>query len=49
MKISKDECDKDFAEKNLILSDEKCDNCEYYGLCPYIARALDDVTNGDDF
>lgn len=48
MKISKDECDKDFANKSLTLSDEKCDKCEYYSWCPYIARALNEVTDGDD-
>lgn len=48
MKISKDECEKDFAKKNLILSDKKCNNCEYYKRCPFIARSFDDVINGDD-
>ena len=48
MKISKDECDKDFAERKLELSDEKCNSCPYLYLCPYMARAMDDVVNGDD-
>ena len=38
MKISKDECDKDFAERKLELSDEKCGNCEYLQECPFILR-----------
>ena len=47
MKISKDECDKDFAEKKLELSEEKCGQCEYCYLCPYMARAMNDVVEGD--
>lgn len=47
MKISKDECDKDFAEKKLELSDEKCGQCEYLYLCPYMSKAMDEVVNGD--
>lgn len=47
MKISKDECDKEFTEKELVLSDEKCGSCPYLYLCPYIAREMDDVVNGN--
>lgn len=47
MKISKDECDKDFAEKKLELSEEKCGQCEYLYLCPYMARAMEEVIEGD--
>ena len=47
MKISKDKCDKEFAEKNLTVSDEKCKQCEYFYLCPFISRAMDEVVNGD--
>ena len=49
MKISKNECDKDFANKSLILSDEKCEKCEYYAWCPFIKRSLNEVTDGDDW
>jgi radical SAM protein with 4Fe4S-binding SPASM domain len=48
MKILKDECDKEFAEKKLELTDEKCNSCQYLYLCPYMAMAMDDVVNGDD-
>lgn len=47
MKISKDECDKDFAEKKLILSDGKCKQCGYFYLCPFVSRAMTDVEDGD--
>jgi radical SAM protein with 4Fe4S-binding SPASM domain len=48
MKISKDECDKDFSEKKLELSDEKCNSCQYLYWCPYMAMAMYDIVNGDD-
>ena len=47
MKISKDECDKDFADRTLELSDAKCKNCEYYYLCPYIFQSYEDVIYGE--
>lgn len=47
MKISKDICDKDFANNSLILSEEKCSTCEYFYLCPFIMRNYDEVVNGD--
>lgn len=36
MKISKDECDKDFVEYNLFLCEEKCGKCDYNRVCPYL-------------
>ena len=47
MKISKTECDKDFSEKKLELSDEKCVICEYYHCCPFIFRSYEDVIHGE--
>lgn len=47
MKISKNKCDKEFAEKKLTLSDEKCKQCEYLYLCPYVYHHMDEVANGD--
>ena len=47
MKITKTECDKDFVEGKLELSDEKCRQCKYFYLCPYMAREMDDVVNGN--
>ena len=47
MKISKDECDKAFSERILVLSDEKCKQCEYLYLCPYMSQVMDEVVNGD--
>ena len=46
MKISKDECDKKFAEHQLFLTEE-CRQCEYFYLCPYMARAMEEVVEGD--
>lgn len=47
MKISKTECDKDFVEKKLELSDEKCVVCEYYNSCPFIFITYEDVVYGE--
>ena len=47
MKISKEECDKEFTEQKLVLSDEKCKQCEYLYLCPFMAQAMEEVVNGD--
>ncbi len=47
MKISKDECDREFSNQELILSDEKCKQCEYLYLCPYMSQAMAEVVNGD--
>lgn len=48
MKISRDECNKDFSEGKLVMSDGKCRKCEYLYLCPFMARAMDEVVYGDD-
>lgn len=48
MKISKTECDIEFAERKLELSEEKCGSCQYKYLCPFMAREMDDVVNGND-
>lgn len=48
MKITRDECDKDFAERKLEMSENKCGACQYKYLCPFLAREMDDVVNGDD-
>lgn len=42
----KPECKTDFENRQLILSDEKCDNCEYEYECPYYLAELTDVTYG---
>lgn len=47
MKISKEECDRKFSEKSLLLSNKKCKTCEYYYRCPYIMRSYNDVMYGD--
>ena len=46
MQISKDECDKEFCEKKLYISNERCSKCEFYYLCPYIMRSSDEKVNG---
>ena len=48
MKISKKECDIDFAKHKLILTTEKCSKCELFYLCPYIKSSYDDVVYGED-
>ena len=47
MKFLKDECSKDFADKKLILSEEKCKECEYFYLCPFMCQAMNEIVNGD--
>ena len=48
MKIFREECGKEFDERKLVLSDEKCRGCEYLYLCPFMAQAMDEVVYGDD-
>lgn len=45
MKISKTECDLEFANHELIPTEEKCSNCELFKLCPYIMRDYDYEVN----
>lgn len=46
MRVTKDECDKDFAEKKLETSDDKCKNCEHYHHCPFLSREHENIIYG---
>ena len=46
--MTKEECDKDFSEGKLIMSDDKCKECEHYYSCIYMLMAWNDVVYGDD-
>ena len=48
MKTNREECEKKFAERKLVMSDEKCRECEYLYLCPFMAQAMDEVVYGSD-
>lgn len=47
-RCTKEECDKDYSEKNLEMSDEKCSSCEYFNTCRYQLIALNEIVYGTD-
>ena len=46
--MTKEECDKDYAEGKLIMAEAKCKECEHYYSCIYVLMAWNDVVYGDD-
>lgn len=45
--MTKEECDKEFKEGKLIMSDDKCKECKCFYSCVYILLAMRDVVDGD--
>ena len=43
--MEKQECIDDFEQKKLVLSDEKCKNCECIEKCKFYGWAMDDMIN----
>lgn len=43
----KPECTKDYEQKQLIMSDNKCKQCEYYYTCRFMMMEMEAVINGD--
>lgn len=46
--MTKEECDKEYQEGKLIMSDDKCKECEHYYSCVYMLLALNGVGISDE-
>ena len=46
--IEKEECYKDWENHELVISDEKCGNCEFKYLCRFMKQSMDEVVYGTD-
>ena len=44
--MQKEECNKDYDNYNLKMSDEKCKDCEYLYECKYMMDEMNDVVYG---
>jgi len=41
--MTKQECDEEYKEGKLIMSDDKCKECEHYYSCVYVLlKGIDD-------
>lgn len=45
--MTKEECDKDYAEGKLIMAEAKCKECENYYSCIYMLLALNGAEYGE--
>lgn len=45
--IEKKQCFDDYENGELIMSDEKCGDCEHRYTCRFMKQAMDDVVYGD--
>ena len=45
--IAKQKCIEDYERKQLIMSDNKCKQCEYYYRCRFIIMEMDAIINGE--
>lgn len=43
----KKQCFDDYESKTLIMSDEKCGDCEHKYTCRFMKREMDDVVYGN--
>lgn len=46
--MEKQECLKDYEQKKLIMTDEKCEKCENIHQCKFYAWEMYDIVNGSD-
>lgn len=44
----KKQCFDDYENGTLIMSDEKCEDCEHRYECRFMQKAMDEVTYGSD-
>ena len=44
----KKQCFDDYENRSLIMSDEKCEDCEHRYECRFMQKAFDEVTYGSD-
>lgn len=45
--MTKQECDKEYEEGKLHMSDDKCKECEYLYSCVYMMMEMNDIVYGD--
>lgn len=45
--IEKKQCFDDYENGELIMSDEKCGDCEHKYTCRFMKQSMDDVVYGD--
>ena len=43
----KPECIEDYERKQLVMSDNKCEQCECYYTCRFMMMEMEAVINGD--
>jgi len=44
--MEKPECVSDYEKQNLVMSEEKCNDCPYLYECRFMAAEMEDVTYG---
>ena len=44
----KKQCLDDYENRSLIMSDDKCEDCEHKYECRFMQRAMDEVVYGSD-
>ena len=45
--MEKQECKEAYENHNLIMCNEKCNNCQYLYECRYMIAEIDDILGGD--
>ena len=45
--MERPECKEDYKNSNLVMSEEKCDKCEYKYKCVYLAQVYNEIVEGD--
>ena len=45
--IEKKQCFDDYENGSLVMSDEKCGDCEHKYTCRFMKKAMDEVVYGD--
>lgn len=44
--MEKSECVSDYEKRNLVMTDDKCNNCQYLYECRFMVAEMEDVTFG---
>lgn len=48
IRIEKEQCYKDYENHKLVMSDEKCGECEFLYTCRFMKSVMDEVVYGSD-